>query len=310
MHKIPDEKALLITLGDPDGIGPEIIKKTLSAFITRTPIVILGNKRFYNDNSIRIVEDIKDSAPGSVSFLEVDTKNNDPSFMYVEKAVSHVLNGDAGGIVTAPISKEKWIEAGNNYMGHTDFLVKSAGVKRWAMFFWSEDIKVGLLTTHIPLREVFVHIKKDKIVNFCRFIHSELFRLTGKKHILLMSGLNPHAGESGTLGKEEEEEIFPAVEELKDEMNIKGPYPPDTVFLEAGKIKDAVVISLYHDQGLIPFKLNNINSGVNLTLGLPFIRTSPDHGTACDIAGKGIADPRSMKEAVSLADQLLKKKLK
>ncbi len=306
MEKTLDNKALLITLGDPEGIGPEIIKKTLSALVLRTPIIILGNKKFYNDNSIRVVKDIKESVPGSVSFLEVDTENNDPSFMYVKKSVSLALNGSAGAVVTAPISKEKWINAGNSFMGHTDFLIKSAGADKWGMFFWSELMKVALYTTHIPLRKIFAEIRKDKISAFCRFIDSELLRLTGKKFDLLMSGLNPHSGENGTIGKEEEEEIKPAVKDLQKEMRIEGPFPPDTIFLEAEKRENPVIISLYHDQGLIPFKLRNINSGVNLTLGLPFIRTSPDHGTAYDIAGKGIANPGSMIEAVKLAEQLLR----
>lgn len=226
--------------------------------------------------------------------------------MYVKKAVEIALEGRAGAIVTAPISKEKWIDAGNSFMGHTDFLVRSANVNKWAMFFWSESIKVALYTTHIPLRDVFDEIRKDKISEFCRFIDSELFRITGKKFDLLMSGLNPHSGESGTIGREEEEEIEPAVNDLKKEMRIEGPFPPDTIFLEAVKRENPVIISLYHDQGLTPFKLQNINSGVNMTLGLPFIRTSPDHGTAYDIAGKGIANPGSMIEAVRLAEQLLK----
>ena len=308
MDNLPDSKVLLITLGDPDGIGPEIIDKTLAKISASVPVVILGNKKFYKDNSIKVVDDIKYATSEYPTFLEVDTENNDPSFMYVKKAVSLALDGLAGAIVSAPISKEKWIDAGNSYMGHTDFLVRSAGVKKWAMFFWSGSMKVALFTTHIPLRDIFPEIRKEKISDFCRFIESELFRLTGKKFDLLMSGLNPHSGESGTIGKEEKEEIEPAVNDLKNEMKIEGPFPPDTIFLEAEKRDNPVIISLYHDQGLIPFKLNNINSGVNMTLGLPFIRTSPDHGTAYDIAGKGIADPGSMIEAVRLADQLLKAK--
>ncbi|MCK5005053.1 MAG: 4-hydroxythreonine-4-phosphate dehydrogenase PdxA [Candidatus Aminicenantes bacterium] len=308
MEKAPDGRILLITLGDPDGIGSEIIKKSLESIRLQIPVVLLGNRKYYNDDSIEVLEEIRHSVKEKVSFLEVNTEGNDPSFMYVKEAVSLALNDPKYAIITAPISKEKWIGSGNQFMGHTDYLVKSCDVNKWAMFFWSDSIKVALYTTHIPLRDIFSEIKKEKIMNFCRFINSELFRLTGKKFDLLMSGLNPHSGESGTIGKEEEEEIEPAVKELQKEMNIEGPFPPDTIFIEAEKRKDPVVISLYHDQGLIPFKLNNINSGVNLTLGLPFIRTSPDHGTAYDIAGKGIADPGSMIEAIKLADQLLKVK--
>ncbi len=308
MKRAPYGRVLLITLGDPDGIGPEIIKKSLDSIRLQTPVVLLGNQKYYSDDSIKILEDINDPIKEKVSFLEVDAEGNDSSFMYVKEAVRIALKNPEYAVITAPISKEKWLGAGNPFMGHTDFLVKSANVGKWAMFFWSESMKVALLTTHIPLREVFGEIKKDKILAFCRFIDSELFRLTGKRFNLLMSGLNPHSGESGTIGKEEEEEVIPAVSILSGEMKIEGPFPPDTVFIEAEKRKDPVIISLYHDQGLIPFKLRNINSGVNVTLGLPFIRTSPDHGTAYDIAGKGIADPGSMIEAIKLADQLLKVK--
>lgn len=306
MVKSPEKRPILITPGDKDGIGPEVTEKALKLVNTESPLVIIGTRDLTGEFSYPVIEDMEKVQSNGVYFFEVDPEGNDPSFVLVEKAVSLALDGMAAGIVTGPISKKKWIEAGNNFMGHTDYLVKRTKTDKWSMFFWSDSIKVALFTTHIPLSDVFNEIKKEKIVNFCRFTDSELFKLTGKNFNLLMSGINPHAGEEGTLGREEEEEISPAVEELKEEMSIEGPFPPDTVFLEAGKRKNPVVISLYHDQGLIPFKLNNINSGVNLTLGLPFVRTSPDHGTALDIAGKGIANPGSMIEAIKLADQLVK----
>lgn len=302
----PEKRPILITLGDPEGIGPEVTEKALKLVNIKSPLVIIGTREMSGSLSYPVIEDVEKVQGKNIFFLEVDPGRNDPSFAFMEKAVSLALEGKAAGIVTGPVSKKKWIDAGNNFIGHTDYLVKRTKTDKWSMFFWSDAMKVALYTTHIPLKDIFKEINKDKIKKFCRFIDFELLRLTGKKFNLLMSGLNPHAGEEGTLGKEEEEEISPAVEELKDEMNIEGPFPPDTVFLEAGKREDPVVISLYHDQGLIPFKLNNINSGVNLTLGLPFIRTSPDHGAAYDIAGKGIADPGSMIEAIKLADQLTK----
>lgn len=302
----PEKRPILITLGDPEGIGQEVTEKALKLVNIKSPLVIIGTREMSGSLSYPVIEDVEKVQGKNIFFLEVDHGRNDPSFAFVEKAVSLALEGKAAGIVTAPVSKRRWIDAGNDFMGHTDYLVERTKTDKWSMFFWSDTMKVALYTTHIPLKDIFKEINEEKIKNFCRFIDFELLRLTGKKFNLLMSGLNPHAGEEGMLGEEEEEEISPAVEELKDEMNIEGPFPPDTVFLEAEKRKDPVVISLYHDQGLIPFKLNNINSGVNLTLGLPFIRTSPDHGTAYDIAGKGIADPGSMIEAIKLADQLTK----
>ncbi|MCP5046452.1 MAG: hypothetical protein GY940_04720 [bacterium] len=218
------------------------------------------------------------------------------------------LEKKIGGLVTAPISKEKWLRAGIPYKGHTELLAETAGVKNHAMFFWSQELKVALFTVHIPLKDVFQSIKREKIVPFIRFVESRLSRLFGRRFTILVSGLNPHAGENGFLGTEEAELIAPAIESLKPEMVIEGPYPPDIIFIKAREMENSVVISWYHDQGLIPFKLLNIHAGVNMTLGLPYIRTSPDHGTAYDIAGKGIANPSSMIESIRLAQELVSRR--
>jgi len=281
--------------------------------VSKYSIVIIGNINDYNwkKNHIffqnNVISDINDVKTKGVYFLNVDKKDivTDPSFEYVKKGIEFALKKKVHAIVTAPISKEKWLKAGIKYKGHTEFLVKSSEVNDYSMFFFSDDLKVALFTTHIPLREIFSCVRKDKIIKFIKFVDLELYKLFSKKVTFLISGLNPHAGENGFLGTEEIDEIIPAIEELKHEIDIKGIFPPDVVFLKAKDIKDSVVISWYHDQGLIPFKLLNIHSGVNITLGLPYIRTSPDHGTAYDIAGKGIADPSSMKEAIKLAEQLL-----
>ncbi len=307
MHPISLKKIILITAGDPDGIGPEVILKALGKVHTGFPVVILGSRKSFSTHPFKEIRSFSEVSGNDPLFFEVDIKNGDPSFRYVEEAVSFIQKGEAGAIVTAPISKEKWIKSGHLYPGHTDFLVKISKTKKWAMFFWSGKTKVALYTTHIPLRKVFKEINKNKIMDFCKFVNSELIRLTGKKFNILVSGLNPHAGENGMIGTEEIEEIYPAVKELQNIMKVEGPFPPDTIFIESAKKRDSVIISLYHDQGLIPFKLRNINRGVNVTLGLPFVRTSPDHGTAYDIAGKGIADPGSMIEAIKLAGSFLKK---
>ncbi|MCX6554267.1 MAG: 4-hydroxythreonine-4-phosphate dehydrogenase PdxA, partial [Candidatus Aminicenantes bacterium] len=160
-------------------------------------------------------------------------------------------------------------------------------------------------THHLPLRDVFARMRPEKIVAFVRLVNDELRRLFAREFTYLFSGLNPHAGENGHLGHEEEESIVPALRELQNEMPVAGIFPPDVVFAKARAMKDAVVIAMTHDQGLIPFKLLHAGSGVQLTLGLPFIRTSPVHGTAYDIAGKGIADPASMLAALRLAESLL-----
>jgi len=275
-------------------------------------VVIVGDIADYADKFVRIISHLGQAREQGVYFFNIDThntakvKDQDPSFVYVQTAVGFALEKKVHALVTAPISKEKWLRAGVPFKGHTDLLARTAGVKDYSMFFWSESLKVALYTIHIPLKEIFQHIHGDEILRFIRFIDRELFRLFKKKFTFLVSGLNPHAGEDGFLGIEEKDIIIPAVRALKSEINIDGPYPPDTIFLKARDTKDSVVISWYHDQGLIAFKLLNFHSGVNMTLGLPYIRTAPDHGTAYDIAGKGIADPSSMEQAIRLAEYLVK----
>ncbi len=307
MKKSKKERIIAVTLGDPDGIGTEITSKALKERSYEFPILLIGKESDYPGQDYLKINDINKIRGSGIYFLNIMPGKKDPSFEYVKKATDLALERKICAIVTAPISKEKWINSGINYPGHTNYFVKRSNVKKWAMFFWSSNMKVALLTTHIPLKNVFNYLKRDIIIDFCRFVNTELEQITGEKQILFMSGLNPHAGEGGNLGHEEIEIISPVVEKLKEEMEIHGPYPPDTVFLEAAKVVKSVVIALYHDQGLIPFKLLNINSGVNVTLGLPFIRTSPDHGTAQEIKGKNIANPSSMIEALSLAAELVKR---
>jgi 4-hydroxythreonine-4-phosphate dehydrogenase len=170
------------------------------------------------------------------------------------------------------------------------------------MTFWSDRLKVALFSHHRPLKEALADVRKEALLAFLRSLDRSLDRLPGAPYRLLVAGLNPHAGEAGRLGREEIEEIGPAVEAAAAEgIAASGPFPPDTVFLKARGEPDAVAVALYHDQGLIAFKLEAFATGVNATLGLPFVRTSPDHGTAFDIAGRGVADPGSLEEAVRLA---------
>lgn len=303
-NRFPQKKTVAVTAGDPKGIGPEIIKKALQLFKPDFPLLIIGNRKdFPGDYFIDINN--PDGIEGSgVYFLEVSESGSDPSFSFVRTAVDLALKKKISAIVTAPINKEKWKKSGHNFMGHTEYLVNMCGTRKHAMFFWSDNIKTALYTTHIPLKDVFGKLNIDDLADFCTFVHDELTKIAGKDFKILVSGLNPHAGEGGNMGNEEADVISPVVKMLENKFSIEGPYPPDTIFLKALSVPDSVVISLYHDQGLIPFKLLKVNSGVNVTLGLPFVRTSPDHGTAYDIAGKGIADPGSMIEAIKLAADL------
>jgi 4-hydroxythreonine-4-phosphate dehydrogenase len=214
--------------------------------------------------------------------------------------VAEARGGRLEAVVTAPISKAAWGLAGHPFRGHTDYLAQF--YPGAIMSFWSERLKVALFSHHRPLREAVAAVRKDALVDFLRSLHRSLEKIPGGPFVLLVAGLNPHAGEQGRLGREEEEEIGPAVDAARAEgVPASGPFPPDTVFLRALGKKEAVVVALYHDQGLIAFKLDAFSTGVNATLGLPFVRTSPDHGTAFDIAGKGVADSRSMEEALRLA---------
>ncbi len=302
------QKIIAVTGGDPAGIGTEIIEKCAKIYTPLYPVVVFGDRERFDSVSFENLNEFSKIRDKKYYLFHVDRAKKDSSFAYVEEAAKFALDGKVSAIVTAPVNKSKWIRAGHNFMGHTDYFVKLTAAKKSVMFFWSNEIKTALFTTHIPLSEAIGKLNRNDLVSHCRFVNSELKRITKKSFSFLVSGLNPHAGEEGTLGREEIRIISPAIDELKSEMIIDGPFPPDTVFLKALNTPDSVVISLYHDQGLIPFKLLKINAGVNVTLGLPFIRTSPDHGTAYDIAGKGVADPGSMVESLKLAEYFIKNK--
>jgi len=310
-----------VTLGDPGGIGPEVVLKTLSGPSALPPaayvlfadarIVEAAVKRFGLRFEAR--EGQPGSPPSPGVFLidvpaaagetvpgRVTAEGGEASFGFFEAAVAEARGGRLDAVATAPISKAAWALAGRPFRGHTDYLAQF--YPGAIMSFWSDRLKVALLSHHLSLREAVEAVRKDILVDFFRALHRALGRIPGGPFELLVAGLNPHAGEDGGLGREEEDEIRPAVETLRREgVPVQGPFPADTVFLKALGKKETVVVALYHDQGLIAFKLVAFASGVNATLGLPFVRTSPDHGTAFDIAGKGVADPRSMEAAVRLA---------
>ncbi len=301
-------KVIAVTIGDPQGIGPEIVQKSLAAYTPHGGLVIVGSRRFFPVAGMADFTSGAALANGETVFLDVDRASmaGDISFAFVQRAVQLALSGQVQAVVTAPINKNKWLHGGVPYRGHTDYFKTITAGPSPAMFFWSAPLKVALFTHHIPLREVFTRINREKITAFVRLVAGELKRLFAHEFIFYFSGLNPHAGENGFLGREEEETLIPALTELQGEISVAGLFPPDVVFNKARAVKDAVVIAWTHDQGLIPFKLLHAGSGVQLTLGLPFIRTSPVHGTAYDIAGKGIADHASMLAAMQLAESLLR----
>jgi 4-hydroxythreonine-4-phosphate dehydrogenase len=228
----------------------------------------------------------------------------------IERAVGYVRSGEAGAIVTNPIAKHVLYEAGFRFPGHTEFL--GALAAQWGeraqpvMMLWSRELSVVPVTIHIPLADAPGALTRELIASTARIVAADLRDRFGvARPRLAIAGLNPHAGEGGAMGREEIETIGPAIAELRAEgLDVSGPHPADTMFHAAARARYDVALTMYHDQGLIPIKTLAFDTGVNVTLGLPFIRTSPDHGTAFDIAGKGLANPTSLIEAARLAARL------
>lgn len=310
---------IIITLGNPNGIGPEITSKALLYLPSNliNNIILIGDslsfKHYFQQKIFENIEfikiDIKDKSyfkPG-----QQNIESGKLSYLFLKKAVTLIKNKNYKLLVTAPISKELIVKAGyKNFKDHTTFLASKFKVKNYNMMFYSEDLKVILATIHIPLKKVPIEIKKYNILkntidNAIKFLDN-YYKNNQKLIKIAICGLNPHAGENGVIGNEEELFINPVINQYKHLNNIKiiGPLPSDSLFYKAINEKYDMIVALYHDQGLIPFKLLHFNDGVNVTLGLPFIRTSPDHGTAFDIAGKNIADPKSMINAINLAIKL------
>jgi 4-hydroxythreonine-4-phosphate dehydrogenase len=279
-----------ITLGDPAGIGPEIARKAA------------------NDPRVReVCEIVPYGAPDGARFesgvLSADAGH--AAYHAVCDAVRDAMNGLVDAVATAPINKLAFARAGLPWKGHTDLLAHLTGAPRVAMMFWSEPLKVVLASVHVPLAEVPRILTRDLLDQIIDITARELpgFGISAPR--LALAGLNPHAGEDGLIGGEEKHVLRPAVEAACARgVNIAGPFPGDTIFVRAVRGEFDAVIACYHDQGLIPVKLLAFGTAVNVTLGLPIIRTSVDHGTAFDIAGKGIADPSSMIEATLLAARL------
>jgi 4-hydroxythreonine-4-phosphate dehydrogenase len=322
-----------ITLGDPAGIGPEISIKTFlddDVFEVCKPLLI-GDLRILREISGQLginVEfrpvnspcEVRGEKRGLVELI--DMKNVDieklmlgrasaepgrASIEYVEKAVEYALKGEIDALATSPINKKAINMAGSKYIGHTEMLAGLCGVKEPLTMFWVRGVKIFFLTRHMPLIEAIKSVKKARIVDMSLRIKEALLSIGMENPRIAIAALNPHAGEEDLMGREESDEIIPAVKELQGMgLNINGPVPADSVFHQALEGKYDAVLSLYHDQGHIAAKTLDFYGAVAVTLGLPFIRTSVDHGTAYDIAGKGIANPKSLIEAVKLAAALSK----
>jgi 4-hydroxythreonine-4-phosphate dehydrogenase len=281
---------IAITSGDPAGIGPEIARKAA------------GDPRVR-----KVCEPIVYGPPAGSTFKpgELSADAGRAAYEMLCSAVGDARAGVVAAIATAPVNKLAFARAGLPWKGHTDLLAHLTGSTRVAMMFWSEPLKVVLATIHIPLASVTNALTRELMDDIIDLSARELPRFGLEKPRLAVAGLNPHAGEEGLLGHEERKVLRPAIETAqKRGIRIDGPFPGDTVFGRAVRGEFDAVIACYHDQGLIPVKLLAFGRAVNVTLGLPIIRTSVDHGTAFDIAGKNIADPSSMIEATLLAAKL------
>ena len=290
-----------ITLGDCAGIGPEIVDLSLKS------------DRVARSAECRIVGKYPDCEPGQPT-----QETARAAATALEEAVTLARRGELDAIVTGPIHKARMYEVGFRFPGQTEFFAERCGVKNFAMCLTGGKITVGLVTAHLPLQKVAASLNQAEIVRVGLLLAAFLRSRSVSSPRIAVAGLNPHAGESGKLGREEIEIISPAIAALKSEIQnsktaiparteITGPHSPDTVFHRAIEGEFDGVLCMYHDQGLIPLKLHAFHEGVNVTLGLPFPRTSPDHGTAFDIAGKGIARPDSMIAAINLAADLTTK---
>jgi 4-hydroxythreonine-4-phosphate dehydrogenase len=320
---------IAVTMGDPAGIGPEIIAGTfgegdfrehnraivvgdagileraarlLDLPLRANPIAEPENARF-EPGTVDVIPETK--LPEDLPFGELDARAGDAAFRYVERATGLASAGSVGAIATAPLNKEAMHLAGHKYPGHTEILAELTGTKDYAMMLVTDELKVIHISTHVSLREAIEWVTPERELAVIRLAHESLKKLGVESPRVAVAGLNPHAGENGLFGTEDIEQIAPAVAAAVEEgMDATGPHPPDTVMMRARTGAFDIVVVQYHDQGHIPIKLMGFDTGVNVTVGLPFFRTSVDHGTAFDIAGKGKADPSSLRAALDLARKL------
>lgn len=321
-------KPLAITMGDPAGIGPEIIVKFFSS-PPSAPVIVLGDRTCLERaiallglslsvNSIASPSDALHSAgiidllptsdlPADLPYGQVDARAGLAAYHAIIMAIDLAIEDKIAGIVTAPIHKEALKAAGIAYPGHTEILADRSGTSDFAMMLANDDLRVILVTIHTALRMVPDLITRARVLKTIKLAYSACLAYGIANPRIAVAGLNPHAGEGGLFGQEEINEILPAIADAQAEkINVSGPFAGDTIFMRARKGEFDIVVAQYHDQGLIPVKYMGIEQGVNVTIGLPFIRTSVDHGTAFDIAGLGIADASSLIYAFEQARLLQK----
>ncbi len=324
---------IAITLGDPSGIGPEIVLQALAhadVFRSCRPLVIgselllrraesvlgrqsstpfelisLPSAGLYNFGSISLI-DLQNINPINAPFGQISTDSGRAAAEYVLKACDFALASQVDAIVTAPLNKEAMNMAGFHYAGHTELLADRTGAKKVTMLLTGGPLRVVHVSTHVALEEAIRRVTRERVKEVILLAQSACQALGILTPRIAVAGLNPHASEEGLFGNQEATQITPAIADVRAMgLNVSDPLPPDTVFLRAMQGQFDIVVAMYHDQGHIPMKLLAFDSGVNVSLGLPIIRTSVDHGTAFDIAGTGKASPNSLLAAISVAVQMV-----
>jgi 4-hydroxythreonine-4-phosphate dehydrogenase len=316
-------KPIAITMGDPAGIGPEITAR-LCAEKDLPALLVIGDeqmmRRAIGITGVRLATHRVDSitqarfAPGSIDVLQVgnlpadlpfgriDARAGGAAYAYVERAIGEAMAGRISAMVTAPLNKEAMKAAGIHYPGHTEILADKSGAAHYAMMLANAELRVVLATIHVPLAEVGRLITVENELQTIRLARDACRQFGIGRPRVAVAGLNPHAGENGLFGQEDGAVIKPAIDAARAEgIDASGPWAGDTIFMRARRGEFDVVVAQYHDQGLIPVKYLGVDEGVNITIGLPFIRTSVDHGTAFDIAGTGKADHASLRYALRMA---------
>ncbi len=299
-------KPLAITLGDPAGIGAEVVLKALAGL--DIPVWLFGSRTFAEQaHPIPRVDRFIDVGPaaGRFTFGSIDAEYGHVALASLDAALTAIERDECSALVTAPIHKQSIAAAGATFPGHTELLAARAGLSRYghdyAMYFDSPTIRTVLLTVHVALREAIDSIDADAIAALARLTSREYTRLYGIAPRIGVAGVNPHAGEGGRFGREEAIIREGVMKAQRDRLAIDGPFAPDTIFLAARNGRYDVVMAMYHDQALIAVKTTEFERSVNVTLGLPYLRCSVDHGTAFDIAGKGIAEAAPMRYAIEWA---------
>jgi len=314
MQKLHKKVRIGITMGDPSGIGPEVVAAALRVIKDKAEFIVIGDRWVFEKAQAKLKAkssslrgyrfiDLANVSRRNFKFGKVRAEYGRACVEYLDRALEMIEDGEVDCLVTAPISKESINKAGFFFPGHTEYLVKRTNSHSFAMMLLNRRLKISLVTRHIPISAVPAALNREKICSTIALTHLALSKLFSIKNPrIVVCGMNPHASDNGLIGTEENKIIKPALAvSRKSYPLVFGPYPADIAIARAYHGEYDCIIAMYHDQALIPLKLSSPGSGVNITLGLPFVRTSPLHGTAFDIAGLGLARPDSLLEAINLA---------